>query len=39
LAYVADKFGAKITPEQAGAYYFMVEKDENDDDDETSEPQ
>lgn len=33
LAYTAVKFGAGVSPEQAGNYYFMVEKPENDDDD------
>jgi len=37
LAYAAYKFGAKITPEQAGSMYFMVEKDEFGDDGETPE--
>ncbi len=37
LAYAAAKFGATVTPEQTGSYYFMVEKDENDSDD--GEPQ
>lgn len=33
LTYAAVKLGASISPEQAGSYYFMVEKDENDEDD------
>lgn len=32
LAYAAVKFGAAISPEQAGGYYFMVDKDESDED-------
>ena len=35
LAYAAIKFGAVITPEQAGSYYFMVEKTEDEDEAET----
>ena len=31
LAYVAQQFGASVTPEQAGGYYFMVPKEESDD--------
>lgn len=31
LAYAAIKLGATVSPEQAGAYYFMVEKSESDD--------
>jgi C-terminal processing protease CtpA/Prc len=38
LAFAALKFGAKISPEEAGKFYFMVEKDENADRDERSEP-
>jgi carboxyl-terminal processing protease len=32
LAYVAEKFGSPITPEQAGSYHFLVPKDESEDD-------
>lgn len=35
LAYAADKFGASVSPEQAGSYYFMVEKPEGSDDDDS----
>jgi len=38
LAYAALKFGAEISPEQAGSYYFMIEKEENAGADETDEP-
>lgn len=31
LAYAAAKLGANVSPEQAGSYHFMVEKDESDD--------
>jgi C-terminal processing protease CtpA/Prc len=34
LSYVAIKFGAALTPEQAGDYQFMIEKDEFGDDEE-----
>jgi C-terminal processing protease CtpA/Prc len=34
LAIVAQKFGAEITPEQAGSYYFLSKKSEDDDDGE-----
>ena len=37
LAYAAYKFGANVSPEQAGSMYFMVEKDEYGDDGETPE--
>lgn len=37
LAYAALNFGAKISPEEAGALYFMIEKDENGETDETRE--
>ena len=30
LAYAAHKFGAQISPQLAGGYYFMLEKGEND---------
>lgn len=31
LAYAAGKFGANVSPEQAGSYYFMTPKQEGDD--------
>jgi C-terminal processing protease CtpA/Prc len=37
LAYAGIKFGAEVSPEQAGGYYFLVEKGENETDEETSE--
>lgn len=39
LAYAAVKFGADVSPEQAGGYYFMVEKGEDETDEETDESQ
>lgn len=33
LAYAAELFGSKISPEDAGKFKFLVEKDEDDDDD------
>lgn len=36
LAYAAHKFDAKISPEIAGGYYFMVEKGENEENEQTS---
>jgi C-terminal peptidase prc len=32
LAYVAEKLGSSITPEQAGSFHFLVPKDESDED-------
>jgi C-terminal processing protease CtpA/Prc len=39
LSFAALKFGAEISPEEAGKLYFMVEKDENADNNETREKQ
>lgn len=38
LAYAAIKLGATVSPEQAGGYYFMIQKDESDDDNENEAP-
>jgi C-terminal processing protease CtpA/Prc len=35
LAYAAGKFDAKLTPEQAGKYYFLTKKPEDEEDEET----
>jgi C-terminal processing protease CtpA/Prc len=39
LAYAAHKLGAEISPEQAGGYYFIVEKGENEDDESAGDSQ
>ena len=39
LAYAALKFGANLTPEQAGGLYFMTEKEEGEAEDESSAPE